>query len=110
LMDAMDLSRQHEVTGMGQAVGGEERLAIHKAHRLGALLAFALVFIAGLTALRADQRYRLVSIVILVLLAVEFTVGVTAVLTSLPIGLAVAHNWLAGLLLLALLKLLVISR
>jgi len=110
LMDVMNLSRQHEVTGMGQAVGGEERLAIHKAHRLGALLTFALVLIAGLTALRANQRYRLVGIVILVLLTIEFTVGVTAVLTSLPIGLAVAHNWLAGLLLLALLKLLVISR
>jgi heme A synthase len=35
---------------------------------------------------------------------------VTAVLSSLPIGLAVAHNWLAGLLLLALLKLLALSR
>ena len=111
LMDAMDLSRQHEVTSMGQAIGGEERLAIHKAHRLGALLAFAVVLIAAITALRTDQRYRLSGIVILLLLTIEFTVGVTAVLTSLPIGLAVAHNWLAGLLLLlALLKLLVISR
>jgi cytochrome c oxidase assembly protein subunit 15 len=110
LMDAMDLSRQHEVTSMGQAIGGEERLAIHKAHRLGALLAFAMVLIAAITALRADQRYRLSGIIILVLLMIEFTVGVTAVLSSLPIGLAVAHNWLAGLLLLALFKLLALSR
>jgi cytochrome c oxidase assembly protein subunit 15 len=110
LMDAMDLSRRHEVTSMGQAIGGEERLAIHKAHRLGALLAFAMVLIAAITALRADQRYRLSGIIILVLLMIEFTVGVTAVLSSLPIALAVAHNWLAGLLLLALLKLLTLSR
>ena len=110
LIKAMDLSRKHEVTSMGQAIGGEERLAIHKTHRLGAVLTFTLVLIAAIVALWADRRYRLVGIVILVLLNIEFAVGVTAILTSLPIGLAVAHNWLAGLLLLALLKLLVISR
>jgi cytochrome c oxidase assembly protein subunit 15 len=109
LLDAIDLSRQHEVTSMGQAIGGEERLAIHKAHRLGAVLTVVMVFIAGVMALMADQRYRLSGIVILMLLALEFTVGVSAILTNLPIGLAVAHNWLAGLLLLALLKLLVLS-
>ena len=110
LVDAMDLSRVHEVTSQGQAIGGEERLAVHKAHRLGALLAFAIIFIAAIMALRSNRRYRLTGIVILVLLTMEFTVGVTAVLTSLPIGLAVAHNWLAGLLLLALLRLLILSR
>jgi cytochrome c oxidase assembly protein subunit 15 len=110
LMDAIDLSRQHEVTSMGQAIGGEERIAIHKAHRLGALFAFSVVLIAAVAAIRADSRYRPIGIIILVLLTVEFAVGVTAVLSSLPIGLAVAHNWLAGLLLLALLKLLALSR
>jgi heme A synthase len=35
----------------------------------------------------------------------EFCVGIAAILTQLPIGLAVAHNWLAGMLLLSLLKL-----
>lgn len=110
LVDAMNLSRVHEVTSQGQAIGGEERLAIHKAHRLGALLAFVIIFITAVMALRTERRYRLTGIVVLVLLTMEFTVGVTAVLTSLPIGLAVAHNWLAGLLLLALLRLLILSR
>ena len=110
LLDAMDLSRQHQVTSLGQAIGGKERLAIHKAHRLGALLAVAIVLIAAVVALKSDQRYRLTGIIVLVLLLIEFTVGITAILTSLPIGLAVAHNWLAGLLLLALLKLFALSR
>jgi len=110
LLDAMDLSREHEVTSLGQVIGGEERLAIHKAHRLGAVLAAAMVLIAAVMALRANQRYSLTGIVILVLLLMEFSVGVSAILMSLPIGLAVAHNWLAGLLLLALLKLFVLSR
>jgi heme A synthase len=38
-------------------------------------------------------------------LTLEFALGVSAILTGLPIGVAVAHNWIAALLLLALLKL-----
>jgi heme A synthase len=37
--------------------------------------------------------------------SIEFSVGVMAILTDLPIGLAVTHNTLAALLLLGLLKL-----
>jgi len=109
LMKAMDLSRIHEVTGSGQAIGGEERLAIHKTHRLGAVVASVLVLLATLAALLEGSRYRAVAIVLLLLLVSEFTIGVSAILSSIPIGLAVAHNWFAGLLLLALLKLLALG-
>ena len=105
LLTAFDLSRQHEVTAMGQAIGGEERLAIHKAHRIGAVITLAVILLAALIALRTGARYRTTAIVILALVLLEFSVGIAAILTSLPISLAVAHNWLAGLLLLALLKL-----
>jgi heme A synthase len=44
--------------------------------------------------------------ILLVLIVAEFSVGVAAVFNELPIVLAVAHNWLAGLLLLALVRLL----
>ena len=44
------------------------------------------------------------------LVALEFSIGLASVLTGLPISLAVAHNWFAGLLLLALLKMLALSR
>ena len=110
VLEAADLSRLHEVTAMGQAVGGQERLAIHKAHRLGALLTAAFIFIISLMALASDARFRAIGFIILALLVIEFSVGVAAILTSLPIGLAVAHNWLAGLLLLSLLKLLALNR
>jgi cytochrome c oxidase assembly protein subunit 15 len=109
LMKAMDLSRTHEVTGSGQAIGGEERLAIHKAHRLGAVLTSILVLLAAFAALLGGSRYRAVTIVLLLLIAAEFTIGVSAILSGIPIGLAVAHNWFAGLLLLALLKLLALA-
>ena len=107
---AFDLSRQHEVTPLGQAIGGRERLAIHKTHRIGAVLTLAVILIAGLIALRAEARNRAAAIVLLALVTLEFSVGIAAILTSLPIGLAVAHNWLAGLILLALLKLTALNR
>ena len=110
LLTAFDLSRQHEVTSMGQAIGGQERLAIHKAHRIGAVITLVLILFAAWTALRNNARYRTTAFVILALVTLEFCVGIAAILTSLPISLAVAHNWLAGLILLALLKLAALSR
>lgn len=109
LTTALDLGRKHEVTGSGQAIGGEERLAIHKAHRLGSLLTVIFTVFAALIALRAGPDYRSVAIIIVAFVSFEFLIGITAILSSLPISLAVAHNWFAGLLLLALLKLLAIS-
>jgi cytochrome c oxidase assembly protein subunit 15 len=109
LTTALDLSRKHEVTSSGQAIGGEERLAIHKAHRLGSILTVIVAFFAALTALRAGPAYRTIAIVIAALLTFEFLLGITAILTSIPISLAVAHNWFAGLLLLSLLKLLALT-
>jgi len=110
LATAFDLTRQHEVTPMGQAIGGQERLAIHKAHRISAVLALAVILLAAFTALRASDRYRIPAIVLMVLVSLEFGVGIAAILTSLPISLAVAHNWMAGLILLVLLKLTALSR
>ena len=110
LFTAFDLARQHEVTPTGHVIGGGERLAIHKAHRIGAVISLAMILLAALTALRNGARYRTTAIVILALVMLEFSVGIAAILTSLPISLAVAHNWLAGLNLLALLKLMALSR
>jgi cytochrome c oxidase assembly protein subunit 15 len=110
LMTALDLSREHQVTSSGQAIGGEERLAIHKAHRIGSVLTLAIALFTALYAFRVDSRYRMTAGFIFTLTAVEFLTGISSVLTGLPISLAVAHNWFASLILLALLKLLSLSR
>jgi cytochrome c oxidase assembly protein subunit 15 len=110
LMTAIDLGREHEVTDSGQVIGGEERLAIHKAHRLGSILTLLICIAAAVTAFRENPGYRTTAIVIITLVLAEFLIGISAILSSLPIGLAVAHNWFAGLLMLALLKLLALSR
>ncbi|MCP5092428.1 MAG: heme A synthase, partial [Gammaproteobacteria bacterium] len=88
--------------------GGAERADIHKLHRLGALLTLVATVAAGLVALRADLGATAIAVIALVM--AEFFVGVAAILTDLPIGVAVAHNWLAAMLILGLLGLLALSR
>jgi cytochrome c oxidase assembly protein subunit 15 len=107
---AMDLSRVHEVTSTGQTVGGPERMDIHKTHRLLAVAATIVLLIIGLMAWRAGGRLRSAGLIVLLLVLMEFSIGIAAIATNLPIGLAVAHNWLAGLLLLATIKILTVNR
>jgi len=101
---ALDLSRQHQVTSMGQVIGGQERTDIHIAHRLGAVATTLLVLAVGLMAWRAGNGLRFAGGLVIILVATEFSIGVASVATGLPIGLAVAHNWVAGLLLLVMLR------
>lgn len=104
LSTAFDLTRKHEIGPTGMALGGPERADIHKLHRIVAVLAALAVLIAGLLALR--HGFGVSAVVVMLLVIAEFTVGVAAILTNLPIGIAVAHNWLAAILLLGLLRLL----
>ncbi len=109
LGEAMDLSRQHAVTASGQAIGGEERIAIHRAHRLAAIAALLLVAFAAVAALLSERRFRALAAVILVLVLTEIAVGVASVMGGIPMILALSHNVLAAMLLLALFKLLALS-
>jgi len=101
---AMDLSQEHQVTSAGQVIGGQERIDIHKTHRLLALATTVLLLIVGLMAWKLNGRMRVAGTIVLLLVLVEFSIGIAAIASDLPIGLAVAHNWLAGLLLLGMLK------
>ena len=101
---AMDLSRHHEVTSMGQAIGGQERIDIHIAHRLGAVVTTLMVLTVGFMAWSVGGRLRKAGAIALILLTAELSIGITAITSDLPIELAVAHNWVAGLLLLVMLK------
>jgi cytochrome c oxidase assembly protein subunit 15 len=105
IVTAFDLSRTLEVGDTGMVLGGAERAAIHKLHRLIAVLTVIGVLIAGAFAIREGHGLRIVGFVAMTLVTIEFLLGVSAIITELPIGVTVAHNWLAALLLLALLKL-----
>jgi cytochrome c oxidase assembly protein subunit 15 len=105
---AFDLTRQQEISPSGLAIGGAERTDIHKLHRIFAVFTLLVAVVAGAVAVR--DRLFAAGLSIVILVAAEFSVGAAAVLTDIPIGVAVAHNWLAAILLLALLRLLALSR
>jgi len=110
IFKAMDLFTDHEVTSMGQVIGGQERTDIHIAHRLGAVISAVLIIAVGIMAWRAGGRLRFAGMTLLILVIIEFSIGVSAIASDLPIGLAVAHNWVAGLLLLAMLRVVALNR
>ena len=100
---AFDISRSHEIGPTGLAIGGSERADIQKLHRISALIALAIILMAGISAFRARMGWP--AMLVIVLVVAEFSVGIAAIVTKLPIAVAVAHNWLAAMLLLALLRL-----
>ncbi|MCU7958566.1 MAG: COX15/CtaA family protein [gamma proteobacterium symbiont of Bathyaustriella thionipta] len=79
------------------------RAAIHMTHRIGAV--FVLLFTATLGGLMLRhcrrRQSRQMAAIMLFLLAVQLLLGMTNVLASLPLGIAVAHNGVAVLLLLS---------
>ncbi len=106
LTTAFDLTRAHNTGPSGIVIGGAERADIHKLHRIAAVVSTAVILLVGIWAFRAGLGVT--AIAVLLLVAAEFSVGIAAVVTSLPIGIAVAHNWLAAMLLLGLIRLLVL--
>jgi cytochrome c oxidase assembly protein subunit 15 len=107
---ALDLTRSHEVTPLGNVTGGQERIDIHIVHRLGAVATAILVLAVGFLSWRAGGRLRNAGVLVMLLVAIEFVIGLVGVASGLPISLAVLHNWIAGLLLLALLKIVVLEQ
>lgn len=89
----------------GGVLDGPARTAIHVVHRIGALLVFLLLdTIAALMLVKA--RTRLVkhsALVVMGLLTVQVGLGIGNVLAGLPLPIAVAHNGIAALLLVAVL-------
>jgi cytochrome c oxidase assembly protein subunit 15 len=79
---------------------GDARTAIHMAHRIGAII--TLLFI-GAIAIRAikdkTNRIKDSGLAVLVLLVAQFCLGISNILFTLPLAVAVAHNGVAALLL-----------
>ena len=101
---AFDLTREHDVSATGQVTGGAERTDIQKLHRLVAIATLLSALVAGVLALRAGLGTT--AAVVILMVTSEFAVGIAAIVADLPIAVAVAHNWLAAILLLSLLRLL----
>jgi cytochrome c oxidase assembly protein subunit 15 len=85
------------------------RSAIQLAHRIGALLTFLAVGAVAATAVR-HAATRALGASVGALLLLQIALGIGNVVLGLPLQVAIAHNGVAALLLLALLALLVRSR
>ena len=91
----------------GGVLAGPARVAIQLVHRLGALVTTAALLCAAAAALRAARpaNVRRAGVLVIVLLALQLTIGVCMVLRGFPLWLATAHNAGAALLLLGTLTL-----
>jgi heme a synthase len=79
------------------------RVAIHFAHRLGALVAAAALIAFALALIRVGAL-RANGIAILTVLGAQLVLGVSIILFGVPLAVAVAHNGVAALLLLTVLN------
>lgn len=78
------------------------RVAIHLAHRIGALVVSALLLLLGWRLWRSgDGTMRRAAATLLAALVAQVGIGVSIIKYSLPLALGVAHNGTAALLLLA---------
>ena len=98
-------SRPDSVGFEGGVLTVEARVAIHMMHRIGALV--TVLYLGGLCAAalrrgRPDRGLAAATVSVLGLLVVQAALGMSNVWLGLPLGVAVAHNAAAALLLLAL--------
>ena len=84
---------------LGGLLDSDARVAIHWAHRLGALV---VLLVVGLLAWRLGRVNHHLAIGLATLLCVQVLLGVLNVVWSLPLAVATAHNGFGALLLLAL--------
>lgn len=79
------------------------RVAVHFTHRLGAVLAAVLIALLGISLLR-ESATRADGAAVLAVLALQLSLGVSIVWFGVPLGVAVLHNGVAALLLLAVIN------
>lgn len=92
---------------LGGQMDGTGRVAIHFTHRVGALVVVLYLgwLLSRLYKYAGGPHLRTQANVILLLLVVQVGLGLSNILGSLPLGVAVAHNAVGALLLLSLVSL-----
>jgi len=98
---AFHFTRELGKTAQGELLSLDSLTAIHWMHRVGALITFLLLAVLVFKMLRIASLAKLGAVIGVVLLA-QIGLGISNVLFSLPLPVAVAHNGVAALLLLVL--------
>jgi len=103
LSGALQISSHGVTSYLGGHLGNDARVTIHWMHRLGALITSIIVLALALNLmLRGWPRF---GAWLLLVLVIQISLGISNVVFSLPLPVAVAHNGVAALLLLSLLAL-----
>lgn len=80
-----------------------ERMTMHIAHRVGAIITFAYLLFVGLTLFkRQSATFKKAAGLLCLVLAVQVGLGISNIVFSLPLFVAVAHNAVAACLLLVM--------
>lgn len=90
--------RELGMTASGDPLSNAALNAIHWTHRLGAMVTFLYLLLLAHSAMRMSGL-RPYGIALLVTLVAQVALGIGNVVAMLPLGVAVAHNAVAGLLL-----------
>lgn len=112
LLPAMDFAQGFDIAQtigpnyLGGMMESDARTAIHFSHRVGALIVTILLIVLGIRLLRSSitEAVRW-GWVIWFILAVQLALGVSNVVFSLPLAVAVAHNAVGATLLVAMVAL-----
>lgn len=102
--NGFSVRRELGLTSAGEPLSNEALTAIQWAHRAGAVVAVALLLVAGLIAATVAPL-RIPGVALLLLVLLQASIGVANVVLVLPVPLAVAHNAGAALLLVTLVML-----
>ncbi len=105
--EGFKLWREIGIDYEGGILGNDARVAIHVAHRIGAIIAFLVIGWAASKSLArsGSETVRRTSMAVLGLLMLQIGLGIANVLMSLPLPVAAAHNGVAALLLISLVTL-----
>jgi cytochrome c oxidase assembly protein subunit 15 len=96
------LVRELGRTADGGHLAYEALTAIHWTHRIGALVTFLYIGALAVALVRASPQTARLGAALGAVLAVQVALGVANVLAGLPLAVAVAHNAVAAVLLLAM--------
>ncbi|MFQ5643034.1 MAG: heme A synthase [Thiogranum sp.] len=105
LVQGLDLFATLGTDDQGRVITGSVQKTLHMTHRLGAVMTFLYLGWLALRALQRDDRLRNTAVSIIVFMGIQAALGISAVLTELPLLLVTAHNAIAALLLLAIVNL-----
>lgn len=90
----------------GGVLDSAERVTIHMMHRYGAFITGVYLLLLGLwVAVSSAKPLRAVALTVLLLLAIQISLGILNVVLMLPLPVAVMHNAFAALLLLSVITL-----